>query len=244
MKKTRILSEIVRTAAANGGVPLGEARFESETGIRRPDWYGKHGAKWGDAVQEAGFAPNELKSAFDEKLLLGKYSEYARELGRLPTAGELRLKRRNDPEFPSWNTFARFGSKAEMAKKLMEFCRSHQGFENVVEQCAHYFGSSASALDEDEPSAEKVVIGYVYLIKHGSRRDYKIGRTNNRLRREGDIGIELPEKIEPIHVVETDDPAGVEAYWHRRFAEKRLKNEWFALTADEVRAFKRWRRNS
>ena len=79
--------------------------------------------------------------------------------------------------------------------------------------------------------------GFVYLLKHGSRREYKIGRTNNRLRRHGEIGIELPLEIEPIHVIETDDPPGVEAYWHRRFAEKRLKNEWFALWADDVRAF-------
>ena len=240
MKKSHILSEIARTAAANGGVPLGARRFESETGIRRLDWFGKHWAKWGDALQEAGFAPNEFQSAFDDELLLGKYAEYARELGRLPTAGELRLKRRNDPEFASWNTFARFGTKAEMAKKLMEFCRSNQGFDNLVEQCEHYVHSAAS--EEDEPPAEEMVIGYVYLLKHGSRREYKIGRTNNRLRREGEIGIELPERIEPIHVIETDDPAGVEAYWHRRFAERRLKNEWFALTAGDVQAFKRWRR--
>jgi hypothetical protein len=242
VKKDHILNEIARTASANGGVPLGEARFESETGIRRPDWYGKHWAKWRDAVQEAGFTPNELNTAFGDELLLGKYSECARELGRLPTNGELRLKRRNDPEFPSPNTFARFGSKAELVKKVMEFCRSHQGFKNVVEQCENYLRSLASAPDEDEPLAEKVVVGYVYLIKHGSNREYKIGRTNNQLRREGEIGIELPQKIEPIHVIETDDPAGIEAYWHRRFAEKRMKNEWFALTADDVRAFKRWRR--
>jgi Meiotically up-regulated gene 113 len=244
VKKAHILSEIVRTASANSDVPLGEARFESETGIRRPDWYGKYWAKWGDAVQEAGFAPNEFNPAFGDELLLGKYSRYARDLRRLPTAGELRLKRRNDPEFPSWNTFARFGGKAELVKRVMEFCRSDPGFENVVEQCEHYLRSLMSAPDEDKPSAEKMVIGYVYIIKHGSRREYKIGRTNNRLRREGEIGLELPEKIEPIHVIETDDPAGVEAYWHRRFAEKRMKNEWFALTSNDVRAFKRWRRIS
>ena len=92
--------------------------------------------------------------------------------------------------------------------------------------------------DNDSP----VVAGFVYLLKHGTGRQFKVGRTNNPIRREGEIAIELPEKLEPIHVIETDDPAGVESYWHRRFADKRLKNEWFALTAQDVRAFKRWRK--
>jgi hypothetical protein len=242
VKKAHILKEITRTAIDNGGVPLGEARFDSKTGIKRTDWFGIHWAKWSDAVREAGFTPNELNRAFEAELLLEKYAQYTRELGRLPTAGELRLKRRNDPEFPSWNTFARFGTKADLAKKLIYHCRLLQGFDDVVEQCEDYLRSQLPADNDDVASSDKVVIGYVYLLRHGSRREYKIGRTNNRLRREGEIGIELPEKIEPIHVIETDDPTGVEAYWHRRFADKRLKNEWFALTADDVRAFNRWRR--
>lgn len=98
-------------------------------------------------------------------------------------------------------------------------------------------------IDVAEPldSAESVP-GYVYLLKHGSRREYKIGHTNNPLRREGEIGILLPEKVTPVHVIKTDDPSGVENYWHRRFAEKRKEGEWFALSAGDVRAFKRWKR--
>jgi len=221
---------------------LGEARFEAETGIKRTDWFGIHWPKWSDAVREAGFTPNELNRPFDTELLLRKFAQYTRELGRLPTAGELRMKRRSDPDFPSWNVFARFGTKAEMTRKLIEYCQSQQEFKDVIEQCEDYLSSSSPANDDEVASRDKVVIGYVYLLKHGSRREYKIGRTNNRLRREGEIGIELPEKVEPIHVIETDDPAGIEAYWHRRFSDKRLKNEWFSLTADDVRAFKRWRR--
>jgi hypothetical protein len=240
VKKAYIIAEIQRTAAANSGAPLGSARFEATTGIKFADWFGIHWARWGDAVREAGFEPNQLQGAYEKDELLQKYAELAKELGRLPVMGDLRLKRRSAPDFPSWNTFDRFGKKVEFIRQLADFCRSREGFEDVHRWCVSYATSSAS--DDDEPSAEQVTIGYVYLVKHGSRREYKIGRTNNPLRREGEIGIELPEKLQPIHVIKTDDPAGVENYWHRRFASKRKEGEWFALSAQDVLAFKRWKR--
>lgn len=64
MEKQHILDEIRRTAAANGGKPLGWRRFSSETGINHRAWEGRFWARWGDALREAGLEPNQLTEAY------------------------------------------------------------------------------------------------------------------------------------------------------------------------------------
>lgn len=134
MTKGHILDEIRRTAAANGGVPLGQARFAAETGIRYADWHGKYWARFGDAVREAGFKPNQLNSPYSDAELLDKLASLARELGRFPVAGELRLKARADKTFPSHNVFHRLGKKAELARKLQDYCQAQRAKEGQVYQ--------------------------------------------------------------------------------------------------------------
>lgn len=58
----------------------------------------------------------------------------------------------------------------------------------------------------------------------------------------GEIGLELPEKIKPIHYVETDDPSGIEAYWHNRFKSKNINGEWFKLSTEDIKTFKKWKK--
>ena len=86
-------------------------------------------------------------------------------------------------------------------------------------------------------AAEETSDGFVYMLKLG--KHYKIGKTFDVPRRHRQIDLELPEKAAKVHAIQTDDPAGIEAYWHRRFASKQTNGEWFALDLRDVRAFKR-----
>jgi hypothetical protein len=236
MNKEHILDEIRRTAKANGGAALGRQRFEKETGIKESDWRGRFWARWNDAVQEAGLDSNELNPAYDAAHLLARLAELVREIGRYPTSAEVLLKRRRDPQFPSQKVYERFGGKAEQARKLMEHCLSTPGYEDVIELCRPVAAAAVSEPEQPDDD-DDIEYGFVYLIKAG--RHYKIGRSNSVARREREIALQLPEKATKVHEIRTDDPPGIEAYWHKRFAEKRRGGEWFELTAADVKAFRR-----
>jgi len=236
MTKQHILEEIKRTAEANNGTPLGTQRFTQETGIKESDWAGKYWARWGDAVREAGYEPNEMQEAYDESHVLEKLAAYIREIGHFPVTRELKLKRRSDSEFPSSSVFPRLGSKAQLALKVATHCKSKVGYDDVIAICESL---CSAARPTDNDSRDEFVIGFVYLLKSG--KYYKIGRSNAAGRRERELQIQLPEAANYVHVIRTDDPVGIEAYWHNRFEPKRIRKgaEWFDLDASDVKAFRR-----
>lgn len=247
--KQRILLEIRRTAEANGGVPLGLARFSQETGIKSSDWRGKIWARWGDAILEAGFQPNELRTAYDEEFLIKKIIELARDLGHFPVATEIKMKARRDDSFPWHNTFGRFGTKQQFATKILGYCENHAGYEDVAALCRPIAAARPCEQQESGGFAEasptnaydSTKEGYVYLalLKLGREKRYKIGKAVLVERRRDQISIQLPEDLELVHSITTDDAYGIEDYWHRRFAAKNTKGEWFLLSRHDVEAFKR-----
>ena len=237
MTKVHIIQEIKRTAETNGGKALGVARFEQETGIKPWDWQ-KFWPRFGDAVREAGCIQSEFVTSYSESELLEKYAKLAQELGRLPVKGDLRVKGHADPSFPSDKAlFNRWGGKPGLIKRLSAFCGEKQELQNVAQMCKDY--APRKHIDEGACDID-ATIGFVYLAKSG--RFYKIGKTNSVGRRNYELALQLPEKAVQVHVIETDDPTGIEAYWHNRFREKRKNGEWFDLSASDMTAFKKWRK--
>jgi len=116
----------------------------------------------------------------------------------------------------------------------MDYCRTRAGYEDVIKICEPV---AIDSKKDDVKREDEAEIGFVYLLKSG--RHYKIGRSNSAGRRDYELAIQLPDKVVNVHTIRTDDPAGIEAYWHNRFAAKRRGGEWFNLDAADVNAFRR-----
>lgn len=79
-------------------------------------------------------------------------------------------------------------------------------------------------------AAEDLVRSSISLVWHTSSEGGPRAQANCR---------GVLEELELIFVIGTDDAYAIEAYWHKRFAEKRRRGEWFELTGDDLRVFQR-----
>lgn len=185
----------------------------------------------GDALTEAGFEPNEWQGRLDENVVLAKLADATRHFKKFPTKWELTIYKRQATGFPSPDKLiSRYGSTASLRERLAEWVRSQEAYADV----GAILGNQQAVPRELQPATAD---GFVYLI--GSGGHYKIGRSDQLERRVKQIKVALPEAASLVHSIRTDDPAGIEVYWHRRFADRRANGEWFKLTAADIRAFKR-----
>jgi len=229
--REHIIDEIRRVAEKNGRPP-GRQVFEKETGIRMQEWYGVHWRSWGDALKDAGYEPNRKQGKFSSEDVLRKYAEVVRHFGRVPAAIDIRIYSRKRNDFPGHTTFNNhFVNKAGLLAALADWIRNNEEFADLLD----LIPEPAVAAEDDPlaPSGE----GFVYLLKSGDH--YKIGRSDELEKRVKQISVALPEAVILEHAIRTDDPPGIEAYWHRRFADRRTTGEWFKLSLADVRAFKR-----
>ncbi len=232
LTKREIISKIKNIAERDGKVP-GRARFQGETGIKPHTWSGRIWRTWSHALTDAGFEPNELESAHHSDELLRLVTGIAKQLGRFPTTGDVKYEFSRLDGAPSPKTLLSRWKMTELASAVEDYAERHG--ENEVASFARNYVTSHQSKDLQE---KDVATGYVYMQRHSS--DYKIGYTTSLNKRGRQIQIELPQEIELVHSILTDDPAGVESYWHKRFAAKRTRGEWFKLTKADIAAFKRW----
>jgi hypothetical protein len=75
------------------------------------------------------------------------------------------LKRRENKDFPSARAIQKFSNKAELINKLLAYCNSHEGYEDV-EQILTATPIPQEPKQQYAPEdGNKIQLGYVYLIR-------------------------------------------------------------------------------
>jgi len=232
--KEKIVGAYHRLVKEHGGTLIGERIFRRETGFSHHYWKGGYWRSWSAFQADAGYEPNSSTEKTPDDIILRRFTELALERNEIPSEADLMLKRKEDPSFPSKATYRRWGSRDALLSKVADYCETDERFAPVLDLLRQGLSNA-----RDHRSDAGHVKGFVYLLRSG--KNYKLGRTNAVGRRLRELSIQLPQKPDTVHVIETDDPEGIEQYWHRRFSEKRQGGEWFFLTTDDVKAFKRRR---
>lgn len=228
-EREAIVAEIQRLHSEFGASP-GIAKFTSETGISQARIIGIYWARWSDALAEAGVPETEWQQKYDSDDLLTGLALFARQIGRFPTSRDLRLGKRQGADLASDKVYSAHFSNAEgIRQALAGFCENRPEFADILPLIP-----DAKTVAEARSGH---TLGYVYLMRSGA--NYKIGRTDNIERRFREITIALPDATEIVHTISTDDPVGIEGYWHKRFADRHVRGEWFKLNRDDVRAFRK-----
>ncbi len=246
MKKEHILNEVRRTA--KNGDPLGGTKFVEETGIKKSEWYGVYWNNWSEVLTDAGFEPHKFNESHDEEWLIEKAIDLIKDMGEFPKASDFIRKRKEDKAFPNPSSFNKRWKKHELAKKVIEYCEKNNVSPDVIEICRLISKrgdtKKAKKLDDDIDTEEKS--GHVYMLEHDGV--YRIGASIDAVQRHKQIKVQMPFVTKEIHVISTDDPFGIEAYWHKRFKDKKqkgkqkLQGDWFNLSARDIKAFKKRRK--
>lgn len=242
LKKQEIIRQIKALASANDGLAPGRDKFQVETGISKHEWMYKIWRSWGDALTEAGFAPNALNTKLDDASILAGILKLADKIQKFPNTGDLAFEGSKNPEFPNLKTISKRWSMKNLAEEL-RFHAEAAGNLHVADMCNSYLSGLTAKPNSVSDKINELNVsgaGYVYLISY--EKHFKIGRTKSITKRSRQVQIELPNETILIHAILTDDPVGVEAYWHKRFSDKRGNGEWFALGKSDINSFKKWKK--
>ena len=231
------IAQRIRELAAERGGHVSFYVFISETGIkdkwlRSQEWF----TGWNNLLTELGIETREFGVPSTPPLHIAKAVAVLIEReGRWPTEDALRRERKKNNSFPSLGVISPLRRSGELAKLIVALGATDEQFAKASLIAKAY---DTTETDAEELGPNEKVKGYVYLLRSGRR--YKIGKSADPSRRYREVRLELPEETHQVHTIPTDDPTGIETYWHQRFAAKRIRNtEFFELDATDVQAFKR-----
>jgi hypothetical protein len=236
MTKDLIVQRIRELAASRGG-HVSFDTFISETGIkdkwlRGQDWF----SGWNSLLLELGLKTRSFGVARTPQPHIAKaVAEWIMRHGRWPTEDDLRRERKRNSSFPSLKVISPIRRSGELAALIVALGKDGLHLSDAVAIATKHLRPNSTG---SETLPDERIRGYVYLLRSGRR--YKIGKSADPSRRYREVRLELPDETHQVHTIPTDDPSGIEAYWHARFAEKRVRNtEFFELDGSDVQAFKR-----
>jgi hypothetical protein len=242
--KEKLIEHLRRVARENGGRPPGELRFYREAKITKDSLWDAGIRSYGDLCELAGLPRNRLQQRMTADQLFEPLAVLAAKLERFPDHTDREIARRGDATFPSYEAYRTAQDEmGPLEYQLLDWCRSRPEH-SVTPEIVQAHVSRQDGRPQRIGQGRRKVNGYVYLMRYGnSSRDYKLGMTEQVSRRHAQISGMFPGDLRIVHVIETDDPAGIERYWKRRFESKRVqdKDEIFRLLPEDVAAFK-WRK--
>lgn len=236
--KEYIIAEIQRLAMERGG-RVGIRAFCSATGIPEHQILGAHWTKWNDALKEAGVGTSSFfQPRTQDSSIVEAFVQLVNKLKKWPTQYDLQMERRQNKSFPSVPVIRRVRKASPFASIIVSYCAERADLADVARIAREVMKAEMAKASVLGPAP---ISGYVYMMRSGRR--YKIGHTKSPVRRYREVRLELPDPTSVVHTIATDDPIGIEAYWHGRFQSKRVRDtEFFSLDASDVAAFKRWKR--
>jgi hypothetical protein len=236
MTKLDVINRIRALASARGGHVSFDA-FLRETGIkdkwlRGQEWY----SGWNSLLSEVGLETRAFSRARTPlDTVAESVASLTERLGKWPTEDDIRRARARDRSFPSVQVVGRFRRSGALARAVVELAEGSGRFLSAAAIAKPHLVAEP---DPEAASSKERVKGYVYMYRSGRR--YKVGKTSDPSRRFREVGLVLPDETHFVHSIPTDDPTGIEAYWHERFSSKRVRNtEFFELDSSDVQAFKR-----
>jgi len=236
MTKDAIVRRIRELAAARGGRVSFEV-FLNETGVKGNWLRGQVWFKgWNPLLKEIGLETRSFGVAKMPKAAIARAVAEVVERDRCwPTQDALVRERKRDPSFPSLKVIGRLRRSGELARLIVGLGQEHTHLTEAAEIARAYVPAEK---EDNAAGPNERIVGYVYMLRSG--RCYKVGKSTDPSRRYREVRLELPEETHQVHTIPTDDPTGIEAYWHERFAPKRIRNtEFFSLNGQDVQAFKR-----